>query len=556
MFFEPPNLWMLAVEAAVLSVVFVLAYVVYRDLRPHATPRWLTWLLANQWRSILFVVLTAMVGRAALLPFVGIPAPRVNDEFGHLLTADTFSHFRLTNPTPASWQHFETFHVNIMPTYHSMYPVGQGMVLAFGQILFHQPWIGVYLSTSLMCGAMVWALWAFFPPIWALLGGLITVFRFALFSYWMNSYWGGSVPALGGAMALGSVVRLCEVDRSNSSRIRMSCVFAAGLLLLANSRPYEGLACSLPLFGYLAYKLIVSKADAKRAAAMVLPALLIGLAGLAAMGGYNHATTGHALLMPYTLNHRTYWPLPFFMGEKENPAAKLDDPAFVKFFEVTAKVYDYDQTKSLSGATGVELRRVLGNWFFYVGPALTFPAAIGFLSCLKQARLRIAVFVLVAISLALALCIYNLQHYFAPATVAVFIFVVEGLRYMWDSHKRAERSLAVAIGITAALTAGITGSAALYTKYVVPDGRRIAVGQLQDESKRYVVLVSYELDCHYPGDELVHNGADFNSERILWARSKGSDADLDLCAAYGDRTFVSVVTDDVNLTLKPLRLCK
>ena len=357
MFFEPPKLRMLAVETAILLAAFVLAYIAPRYVRPPAMPRWLSWLLASQWRSLLFVVFTAMIARAVLLPFVGIPEPRVNDEFGHLLAADTFSHFRLTNPTPASWQHFETFHVNIQPTYHSMYPVGQGLVLAIGQVLFHQPWIGVYLSTSLMCGAIVWALWAFFPPGWALVGGLIAVFRFALFSYWMNSYWGGSVAALGGALALGAVVRLCDVDRSNAGRIRMSCVFAVGLLVLANSRPYEGLAYSLPLFGYLAYKLMVGRVDTKQMAAMLLPALAIGLTGLGAMGVYNHATTGHALLMPYTLNHQTYWRLPFFVGQKENPAARLDDPAFVKFFQVTADAYHYDKTKSLSGMASIERDR-------------------------------------------------------------------------------------------------------------------------------------------------------------------------------------------------------
>lgn len=553
MFFEPPKLRMLAVEGAILLAVFALAYIVTRYVRPTAMPRWLTWLLASQWRSVLFVVFTAMIARAALLPFVGIPEPRVNDEFGHLLAADTFSHFRLTNPTPASWQHFETFHVNIQPTYHSMYPVGQGVVLAFGQVLFHQPWVGVYLSTSLMCGAIVWALWVFFPPGWALIGGLIAVFRFALFSYWMNSYWGGSVAALGGALALGAVVRLCEADRSNASRVRMSCVFAMGLLVLANSRPYEGLAYSLPLFGYLAYKLFAGRTNTRRMAAMLLPALTIGLTGLGAMGIYNHATTGHALLMPYTLNHQTYWRLPFFIGQKQNLSARVDDPAFVKFFESTAQIYEYDKTKSLSGMADLETDRILQNWFFYVGPVLTFPVIIGVISSFRQPRLRVVLLVLLAISLALAICIYNLPHYFAPATVVVFVFAVEGLRYLWDTQDRGERCFVVAVCVTVALTASITGSASLYMRYVSPDGRRLVVQQLQG---RYLVLVSYDLEHHYPGDELVHNGADFKSGKILWARSKGTAADSQLCAAYGDRKFVSVVANDENISITPLSLCR
>jgi hypothetical protein len=72
---------------------------------------------------------------------------------------------------------------------------------------------------------------------------------------------------------------------------------------------------------------------------------------------------------------------------------------------------------------------------------------------------------------------------------------------------------------------------------------------------RHLVLGLYE-SGHFPGDEIVHNGAEFSSEKILWARSKGSGNDLDLCTAYPDRTFWSVTTDDQNFTLSPLELCK
>ena len=144
------GLRLLAIELGLVGAFWVLALLVIRLVSPPlrcARSRWLEWMLVNSQRSVWFVILTALVGRALLLPFVGIPEPRINDEYSYLLMADTLAHGRLSNPSPSAWQHFETFHVNMVPAYHSIYPVGQGMVLAFGQVLFHQPWIGIYLST-------------------------------------------------------------------------------------------------------------------------------------------------------------------------------------------------------------------------------------------------------------------------------------------------------------------------------------------------------------------------------------------------------------------------
>src|ERR1700746_320582 len=71
--------------------------------------------------AILVVGLSALVLRLAILHWCNIPLPFVPDDFSFLLASDTFSHGRLTNPTPAMWIHFESIHIAMQPTYMSMY---------------------------------------------------------------------------------------------------------------------------------------------------------------------------------------------------------------------------------------------------------------------------------------------------------------------------------------------------------------------------------------------------------------------------------------------------
>ena len=282
--------------------------------------------LASHRRLAVFSVGAGVVVlRVALLPILGIPQPRWNDEFSYLLSADTFAHGKLTNTTHPMWVHFESFHIIEHPTYMSMYPPAQGLVLAAGQVLGH-PWIGQLLVTAAMCSALCWMLQGWLPARWALLGAILAALRLGVLSYWMNTYWCASLAALGGALVLGAWPRLrrraamCgSLSVSSSgwssstttssvwpSLIWSSLIMAVGLAILANSRPYEGFVFAVPIAAAMFLWLLGRSGHAVAFRVtlprVVLPILItLALAG-AATGYYYYRVTGSPWRMAYQVN--------------------------------------------------------------------------------------------------------------------------------------------------------------------------------------------------------------------------------------------------------------
>ncbi len=313
--------------------------------------------------------LAAVAARLAVLPIFPIPHPFIPDEFSYLLGANTFAQGRLTNPTPAMWIHFETLHVMMKPTFMSMYPPAEALFLAAGKVATGLPFAGVLLGMGLMCAAITWMLQGWFSPGWAFLGGMIAVMRFGVFSYWASSYWGGAVAALGGALVLGALPRIFRQERPSDA-----VWMGLGLAILANSRPYEGLALSLPvafvLFAWLFRK--HGAALGRSIRRVVAPVTLVVLLAGAGMGYYFWRATGSPFQMPQMVNRQHYGVAPYFFWQSPRPVPVYHHQGLRDFY-LNNEMGFYREGRTVVGALGIEIVRFVHFWCFFLGPLLTLP---------------------------------------------------------------------------------------------------------------------------------------------------------------------------------------
>ena len=323
-----------------------------------------------------------MTLRLMLLPWIPPPHPVVPDEYSHLLLAKTFLAGRLTNPPHPLWQHFESIHILSQPTYNSMYMAGQACFLALGKLLTGGFFGGVIISTALFCAALTWFLRMFVPPGWALFGGMIAAVRFGAASYWNNSYWGGSVAALGGALALGGWAGLMK-----NWKIGPALAFASGAVLLANTRPYEGFGFMAVLFISLVWRAFKQRARMRwsRVALSVAAASIVFSAAGWAMARHWRAVTGSALTLPYQVNQRTYgWPLTLPFTPVRQIAYRHPELARYRDFEIGEHEMITNPDKIPLGL----LQKTASLWIFFFGPALS-GALLFATQILSTPRLRV-----------------------------------------------------------------------------------------------------------------------------------------------------------------------
>jgi hypothetical protein len=504
-------------------------------------------LAEKKWLCFLTLFLLPVSLRLLLLPHHPVPVPDVYDEFSHLLQADTLLHGRLANPPHPMHRFFETFFVLQQPTYSSIYPLGMGLVLAFGRVVSGIPWTGVLIVGGTFCASCYWMLRGWVPPVWALLGGLIAVMQFGPLCQWTNSYWGGFLAATGGCLVFGALPRFRV-----SMHWRNAVLLGAGFGMHMLARQVESAFLLTAVVVYLIPIRVRVWRTSGIAIATVLPVVVLILL-------QNHAVTHSWTTLPEKLSQEQYGV----------PAALTFQPNAIPQLTLTPQQeMDYKAQAAMHGAAGESWQafflrleyRVRYYRFFFLPPL--YLAAVAFLLTLKDRRMQWLAATLAIFALGTNLFPYLLVHYLAGVTCLFVLVSISGLRLLNDVRIKGVAAGSEMVRVLVALCiAEFLGWYGLHL-FETPDlygvlryetwdainhdnpKRRIEVAnQLRAFSGPLLIFVRYS-PHHIFQEEWVWNAADIDASRVVYARDLGAEEDQQLIRYYPNRKVLLLEPDN------------
>jgi hypothetical protein len=469
--------------------------------------------------------------RVALLPVWPIPRPSIYDEFSYILQADTFAHGRLANPAHPLWQFFESTYILQQPTYASRFPPAQGLVMAMGQLIFGHPWFGVWLSAGVLAAALCWALQGWLPPGWALFGAFIGL-DLCLFSYWMNSYWGGAVTAIGGALVTGAWVRITW-----AKRWRYAWLFGIGAVIVVLARPFEGLLLVVPA--------LVALGMANRTARVWLPLVLTGVAGASWLAYDNYRVTGHPLRLPYREYYEQYEIVPPFSFIPISTT-----PRTFRHFDLESRAREtYERARSWRLLVDRSLDWLVLLRFYYGNLIWLLPMVVFMPFMWRSRRTRFAAILVAVIGTASLIEVWWYPHYAAPFMAALLILAAQSIRYLrqWKCGGRETGRFLVSAMPLAVLLVTVASEAQAIAAHRTADQLQAKNAQVaQKESIEQhlltkwpgqdVIFVSYA-GLPSPHEEWIYNPANIDAAPVIWARDMGQVQNERLRRYYAGRSF-------------------
>jgi hypothetical protein len=327
-----------------------------------------------------------------------------------------------------------------------------------------------------------------------------------------------------------------------------------GIVLLMNTRPFEGAVLTLAALVYL-----VLGERQRGWAQIVVPAGLILCAGLIFMGFYNWRVTGNPLLMPYAVNRDTYgWPenlgfLPVKHVTFRHPVLRGMYQKEIAHHSIYNSWQEFVASLDL---------RAFENWSFFFGPVLTIPLLL-LPRVFLDRRTRPLVTIL---ALMLGLNLFQMvlyPYHLGPIVPALFAIVAQGARHIYVLLSRVNPARGMVFAVLLALSVAAASTLKLAAADLeIPvsywehgaEGHRDARAYLQAwlsrRPRKQLVIVHYSAQ-HSPDQEWVYNGADIDGSQVVWAREMDPQSDARLLSYFKDREVWLLNADSYPQRVRP-----
>jgi hypothetical protein len=321
---------------------------------------------------------------------------------------------------------------------------------------------------------------------------------------------------LGGALLFGSVFRLQE-----RLLLRNSLFLGLGIVILANSRPFEGViafcaAASIIIVGMKQW--ILNEGGKRLTWRFVLPLVTICLFLVVWILFYNYRLTGDVFKLPHN-----NW----------NPRS------------ATHEIIRNYRGGSQRLPVVDKLRRL---WYFFIGKILS-PFILGLWPSLREKKV---IFSLGVVVLEIAINITWSKsrawpHYVAPISCLIFVVIIHGLRSL-RSFRIKQTPWGHYFVILISAVYFINSALALGMRiYKGPrkdwaHARSAIIKCLENQGPKDLIMVRYD-PRHNIHREWIYNSADIDNAEVIWARELSPRKNKKLFEYLRDRNVWLLLAD-------------
>jgi hypothetical protein len=348
----------------------------------------------------------------------------------------------------------------------------------------------------------------------------------------MNSYWGGAVTAIGGALVTGAWVRI-----TRAKRWRYAWLFGIGAVIVVLARPFEGLLLVVPA--------LVALGMANRTARVWLPLVLTGVAGASWLAYDNYRVTGHPLRLPYREYYEQYEIVPPFSFIPISTT-----PRTFRHFDLESRAREtYERARSWRLLVDRPLDWLVLLRFYYGNLIWLLPVVVFMPFLWRSRRTRFAAILVAVIGTASLIEVWWYPHYAAPFTAALLILATQSMRYLrqWKCGGRETGRFLVSAMPLAVLLVTVASEAQAIAAHRTADQLQAKNAQVaQKESIEQhlltkwpgqdVIFVSYA-GLPSPHEEWIYNPANIDAAPVIWARDMGQVQNERLRRYYAGRSF-------------------